>query len=66
MFALAMITGVRAGAAASLRLKHINLVDGYVCQDGREENTRGGKTTTAWFSRRILTSWPISFTGSRT
>lgn len=49
MFAFVMITGARAGAVATLRHKHINLVDGYVYQDGREVNTKGGKTITTWF-----------------
>lgn len=49
MFAFVMITGARAGAVSSLRLKHINLVDGFVYQDGREVRTKGGKTITTWF-----------------
>ncbi len=49
MFAFVMITGARAGAVASLRLKHINLVDGLVFQDGRDVNTKAGKTITTWF-----------------
>ena len=49
MFAFVMITGARAGATASLRLKHINLVDGLVYQDGREVNTKARKTITTWF-----------------
>jgi len=49
MFAFVMITGARAGAVASLRLKHINLVDGLVFQDGRDVNTKAGKTITSWF-----------------
>ena len=49
MFAFVMITGARAGAVASLRLKHINLVDGFVYQDGREVKTKARKTITTWF-----------------
>lgn len=49
MFAFVMITGARAGAVSSLRLKHINLVDGLVFQDGREVRTKGRKTITTWF-----------------
>ncbi|WP_298256544.1 site-specific integrase [uncultured Litoreibacter sp.] len=49
MFAFLVITGARVGAVASLRLKHINLVDGFVYQDGREVRTKGGKTITTWF-----------------
>jgi integrase len=49
IFAFVMITGARAGATASLRMKHINLVDGYVYQDGREVDTKARKTITTWF-----------------
>ena len=49
MFAFLVITGARIGAVSSLRLKHINLVDGYVFQDGREVRTKAGKTITTWF-----------------
>lgn len=49
MFAFLVITGARIGAVSSLRLKHINLVDGFVFQDGREVRTKGGKTFTTWF-----------------
>lgn len=44
MFAFVMLTGARDGAAASLRLKHVNLIDGYVFFDGREVKTKNGKT----------------------
>jgi integrase len=49
IFAFLMITGARDGAVASLRLKHINLVDGFVYQDGREVRTKGRKTIKTWF-----------------
>lgn len=49
MFACLMITGARAGAIASFKLKHVNLTDGYVFQDGREVNTKASKTFTTWF-----------------
>lgn len=49
VFAFLMITGARVGAISSLRLKHINLVDGFVFQDGREVRTKGGKTITTYF-----------------
>ena len=42
MFAFVMITGARAGAVSSLRLKHINLVDGFVFQDGRGATVKSG------------------------
>lgn len=49
MFAFALITCARAGAISSLRLKHINLVDGYVFQDGRNVRTKAGKTIKTFF-----------------
>lgn len=49
MFAFLMITGARISAVASLRLKHINLVDGFVFQDGREVRTKGRKDIKTWF-----------------
>lgn len=49
IFAFVMITGARAGAVASLRLKHVNLVDGFVYQDGREVDTKARKTIMTWF-----------------
>ena len=48
-FALFMLTGIRDGAAASLRLKHINLEEGHVYQDGRDVKTKNGKTFDTWF-----------------
>ena len=49
IFAFVMITGARGAAVASLRLKHINLVDGFVYQDGREVDTKAKKTITTYF-----------------
>ena len=48
MFALLMLTGARTGTA-SLRLKHIDLVEGKSLQDGREVRTKNGKTIETWF-----------------
>ena len=36
MIAFILLTGVRDGAAASLKLKHVDLADGKVVQDARE------------------------------
>ncbi|MCX8954080.1 tyrosine-type recombinase/integrase [Ruegeria sp. NA] len=47
--AFIMMSGARDGAVASLRLKHINLVDGYVFQDAREVKTKNSKTFTTYF-----------------
>lgn len=44
IFAFLMLTGARDGAVVSLRLKHINLVDQTVFQDGREVNTKNSKS----------------------
>ena len=49
IFAFLMLTRCRDGAAASLRLKHIDLVDGHVFQDGREVKTKNSKTIDTWF-----------------
>ncbi len=49
LFALLMLTGARDGAIASLRLKHIDLVENCVYQDGRDVATKFAKTFTTWF-----------------
>ena len=49
IFAFLMLTGARDGATASLRLGHIDLVEGMVFQDGREVRTKNGKTIETWF-----------------
>lgn len=46
LFAFLMLTGARDGAVASLRLKHIDLMEGCVYQDGRDVNTKFAKTFT--------------------
>lgn len=49
LFAFLLLTGARDGAIASLRLKHIDLVEGCVYQDAREVRTKAAKTFTTWF-----------------
>ena len=49
LFAFLMLTGARDGAVASLRLKHINMIDGCVYQDAREVRTKNSKTFTTYF-----------------
>ena len=49
VFAFLMITAARDGAVASLRLKHIDLVEGVVYQDAREVRTKASKTFNTWF-----------------
>ena len=48
-FALFMLTGMRDGAAASLRLKHVNLEEGHIYQDARDVKTKNSKTINTWF-----------------
>ncbi len=63
IFAFLMLTSARGSAVASLRLKHINLHDGYVFQDGREVDTKNSKTIDTWFFpvdpayRRYFEDW---------
>lgn len=47
--AFLMIASPRDGAASSLKLKHIDLVDGAVNQDAREVRTKASKTIKTWF-----------------
>lgn len=49
IFALLMLTGARAGAVSSLRLGHIDIVEGMIFQDGREVRTKAAKTIETWF-----------------
>ena len=46
---LFMLTGIRDGAAASMRLKHVNLIEGYIFQDAREVKTKRSKSFTSYF-----------------
>ena len=63
LIALALLTGARGAALASLKLKHIDLEQGSVFQDARDVRTKGSKTFTTWFCRvggdalRIVTEW---------
>ena len=49
IFALLMLTGARDGAATTLRLKHVDLVEGQIFQDAREVKTKASKTIETWF-----------------
>ena len=49
LFALWVMTGARAGALASLRIQHVDLVEGLIYQDAREVKTKNGKTFETWF-----------------
>ena len=60
---LPSLTGARAAALASLKLKHIDLEQGCIYQDAREVNTKNSKTFTTWFcpvggeALQIVTDW---------
>lgn len=49
IIALATISGIRVGALASLKLKHIDLGQGFINQDAREVNTKFAKTFRTYF-----------------
>ena len=63
LIAFTLTTGVRDGALASLKLKHIDLAAAKVLQDAREVNTKFSKTFTTWFFpvgddiRAIFAEW---------
>ena len=47
--AFTLLTGVRDGALASLKLKHVDVQKREVIQDAREVRTKFSKTFTTWF-----------------
>jgi integrase/recombinase XerD len=49
LIAFTLLTGVRDGALASLKLKHVVLAAAKVVQDAREVNTKFSKSFTTWF-----------------
>jgi len=49
LFAFFMLTGARDGAVSSLKLKHINMIDGCVYQDARDVRTKNSKDVTTYF-----------------
>ena len=49
LIAFTLMTGARDSAIASMKLKHVNLVDGCVDQDAREVKTKFSKTFTTYF-----------------
>lgn len=49
LFAFFMLTGARDGAVASLKLRHVDLYEGRVFQDGRDVKTKNSKTFYTWF-----------------
>lgn len=63
LVAFTLLIGARDSAAASMRLKHVDLAAGCVYQDAREVNTKFSKTFTTFFFpvghevRQIVTDW---------
>ena len=49
VIAFALLTGARDGAIASLKLKHVDIIEGKVVQDAREVRTKFSKTFSTWF-----------------
>jgi integrase/recombinase XerD len=49
VIALAILTGARDGAIASLKLKHVDLIEGCIRQDARDVKTKFSKSFTSWF-----------------
>jgi len=63
LVAFTLLTGARDSAIASMKLKHVDLVDGKVYQDAREVNTKNSKSFTTYFFpvgdgvREVVTEW---------
>lgn len=63
LIAVTILTGARDSAIASLKLKHIDLVENCIFQDAREVKTKFSKTLTTFFFpvdeefRSILVDW---------
>src|SRR5260370_4238256 len=63
LIAFTALTGVRDGALATLKLKHVDMDNGHVFLDAREVNTKFSKTFTVWFFpighdiRKIVVEW---------
>jgi len=49
LIAFTLLTGARDGALISIKLKHVNLIDGSVFQDARDVSTKFSKTFTTYF-----------------
>ena len=63
LIAFTWLTGVRDGALASLKIKHVNLAEGFVNQDPREVRTKNSKAIMTTFfpvggsARQIVEEW---------
>jgi integrase/recombinase XerD len=65
LIAFTLLTGARDSAIASMKIKHVDLINGSVFQDAREVNTKFSKTfTTTFFPvgdeiRQIVVDWVV-------
>lgn len=63
LIAFTILTGIRDGALASLKLRHVDLVEGMVDQDARDVKTKFSKTIATYFfpvgddMRKIVADW---------
>ena len=63
LVAFTLLTGARDSAIASMKLKHVDLIEGCVHQDAREVKTKFSKTFTTYFFpvgleiREIVAEW---------
>ncbi len=63
LIAFTILTGARAGALASFKLRHVDIDQELVFQDGSEVKTKASKTFNSWFfpvgdePRRIVVEW---------
>lgn len=63
LIAFTLLTGARDSAIASMKIKHVNLIDNSFFQDAREVDTKFSKTFTTYFFpvgeevRQILVDW---------
>jgi integrase len=63
LIAFTLLTGARDGATASIKLKHIDLEQGFIDQDARQVNTKFSKSSATWFFpvgdgiRQVVADW---------
>ena len=63
LIAFTLLTGARDSAIASLKLKHVDLIENSLFQDARDVNTKFSKTFTSYFFpvgddvRQIVVEW---------
>jgi integrase len=71
LIAFTWLTGVRDGALASLKVKHVNVAEGSVNQDPREVKTKNSKAQTTTFfnvggrAPQVVLSWIEFLTNER-